>query len=249
MIDEDRPRTVGRRHPRNGLPSRRTRPALPAIAYREHHLSLDRFGRKPRPSPSLLGQWLARQRRRSAAHDPKVPAAAHRARSRPRLSAAHASLSLDAPPRSRRRIGRRSQDCWSVAGSLSDLPDNPIWIINATCYEAGKNWRFMKKHMGDYVTGYVSSPRLPIAQAVVASVAVPGLLGSLKLDTRRFEWFAYDRGSTPRPHAPRFRTLTLWDGGVYDKLGVEALFKPAGAYSDGFYFLVVSDASAAPVAS
>ena len=136
------------------------------------------------------------------------------------------------------------QDCWSVTGSLSDLPDNPRWIINATCYETGKNWRFMKKRMGDYITGYVSSPRLPIAQAVAASAAVPGLLGSLKLDTGRFEWFAYDRGGTPRPHAPQFRTLTLWDGGVYDNLGVEALFKPAGAYRGGFDFLIVSDASA-----
>ena len=60
------------------------------------------------------------------------------------------------------------QGCWGVAGSLSDLPDNPRWIINATCYETGKNWRFMKKRMGDYVSGYVSSPQLPIAQAVAA---------------------------------------------------------------------------------
>ena len=136
------------------------------------------------------------------------------------------------------------RDCWSVSGLLSDLPDNPRWIINATCYETGKNWRFMKKRMGDYVTGYVSSPRLPLAQAVAASSAFPGLVGSLKLDTGKFEWFTYDRARAPRPHAPRFRTLTLWDGGVYDNLGVEALFKPADAYRDGFDFLIVSDASA-----
>lgn len=136
------------------------------------------------------------------------------------------------------------QDCWSVGGSLSDLPDKPRWIINATCYETGKNWRFMKKRMGDYVTGYVSSPRLPIAQAVAGSSAVPGLVGSLRLQTDRFEWFAYDRENTPRPQSPRFRTLALWDGGVYDNLGIEALFKPSGAYRDGFDFLIVSDASA-----
>ncbi len=140
-------------------------------------------------------------------------------------------------------VARALQDCWGVAGLLSDLPDTPRWIINATCYETGKNWRFMKKRMGDYVSGYVASPRLPIAQAVAASCAVPGLVGSLKLDSGRFEWFIYD-GATPRPHAPRFRTLTLWDGGVYDNLGVEALFKPAGGFRDGFDFLIVSDASA-----
>ena len=136
------------------------------------------------------------------------------------------------------------KDCWSVAGLLSDLPNNPRWIINATCYETGKNWRFMKKRMGDYVSGYVASPRLPIAQAVAASSAFPGLVGSLKIDTARFEWFAYDSARTPQPRSPRFRTLALWDGGVYDNLGVEALFKPSGAYRDGFDFLVVSDASA-----
>ena len=136
------------------------------------------------------------------------------------------------------------KDCWSVAGLLSDLPDNPRWIINATCYETGKNWRFMKKRMGDYVTGYVASPRLPIAQAVAASSAFPGLVGSLKIDTGKFEWFAYDSAYAPQPRCPRFRTLALWDGGVYDNLGVEALFKPRGGYRDGFDFLVVSDASA-----
>ena len=133
---------------------------------------------------------------------------------------------------------------WSVGGLLSDLPDNPRWIINATCYESGKNWRFMKKRMGDYVVRYVALPQLPIALAVAASSAVPGLVGPLKLRARRFEWFAFDKRQKPRRHTPRFPTLTLWDGGVYDNLGVEALVKPAGAYRDGFDFLIVSDASA-----
>ncbi len=136
------------------------------------------------------------------------------------------------------------RDCWSVAGFLSDLPDNPRWIVNATCYETGKNWRFMKKRMGDYVGGYVASPRLPIAQAVAASCAVPGVIGPLRLDARRFQWFSYDKAGTPQPHAALFRSFSLWDGGVYDNLGVEALFKLSGGYRDGFDFLVVSDASA-----
>ena len=136
------------------------------------------------------------------------------------------------------------QDCWSVSDLLLDLPDNPRWIINATCYESGKNWRFQKKRMGDYITGYVDSPRLPIALAVAASSAVPGLVGALKIETGQFGWFSYDKSRTPQPQSPEFRTITLWDGGVYDNLGVEALFKPSGAYRDGFDFLIVSDASA-----
>ena len=40
-------------------------------------------------------------------------------------------------------------------------------------------------------------------------------------------------------HAPRFSTLTLLDGGggVYERLVTEALFKPPGAYRDGFDFV------------
>ena len=102
----------------------------------------------------------------------------------------------------------------------------------------------MKKRMGDYVAGYVASPRLPIAHAVAASCAYPGLVGTLKLDTERFDWFIYNGEQVPQPGSPRLRTLTLWDGGVYDNLGVEALFKSSGTYRDGFDFLIVSDASA-----
>ena len=141
-------------------------------------------------------------------------------------------------------LARALQGCWSVRGLLSDLPDNPRWIINATCYETGKNWRIMKKRMGDYMTGYVETPQLPIAQAVAASSAVPGLVGCLKLDTGKFNWYTYDDTQTPVRQSARFRTLTLWDGGVYDNLGVEALFKPGRGYRDGFDFLIVSDASA-----
>ncbi len=36
----------------------------------------------------------------------------------------------------------------------------------------------------------------------------------------------------------------LWDGGVYDNLGVEPLFKSGGGFREGFDLLLVSDASA-----
>ena len=136
------------------------------------------------------------------------------------------------------------KSCWSVEGDLSNLPNNPSWIINATCYETGRNWRFGKERMGDFIAGYVSEPQLSIAQAIAASVAFPGLVGSLKIDTGKFEWFEYDKTRTPRSHIPAFQIFSLWDGGVYDNLGVEALFKPSKGYNNRFDFFVVSDASA-----
>ncbi len=136
------------------------------------------------------------------------------------------------------------QKCWSVNGSLTDLPDHPRWVINATCYQTGKNWRFLKKRMGDYVSGYVASPQISLARAAATSAAFPGLVGSLKLDTRKFDWFAYDNTGAEQPHRPVFRKLKIWDGGVYENLGVEPLFKPSGGYREGVDFLIVSDASA-----
>ena len=136
---------------------------------------------------------------------------------------------------------------WGINARLSDLPvDSPRWIINATCYETGKNWRFMRKRMGDYLTNYVLAPDFCLADALAASAAVPGAIGPLSLRARDYEWQAFAEGNTVETHpiAARFGRLHLWDGGVYDNLGVEALFKPDRGLRDGCDFLVVSDASA-----
>ena len=140
-------------------------------------------------------------------------------------------------------VGTILEDRWNLRSTLADLPVTPRWIINATCYETGKNWRFMRKRMGDYLAGYVLSPELPISAAVAASAAFPGLIGPLSLKTNRYEWARFDSTGMTVRHEVGFPTVHLWDGGVYDNLGVEALFKPSGGYRDGFDFLMVSDAS------
>lgn len=134
-----------------------------------------------------------------------------------------------------------------MTGVLKDIPTEPRWIINATTYESGKNWRFMPQRMGDYRLGYVLEPGIAIADAVAASAAFPGLIGPLILQPKDFDWHQYDGNKLVTCHAPSFRRLHLWDGGVYDNLGVEALFKPRGLgnnFRSDINFLIVSDASA-----
>ena len=136
---------------------------------------------------------------------------------------------------------------WGIVGQLKNVPREPRWVINATTYESGKNWRFMPQRMGDYVVGYVAEPSIPLADAVAASAAFPGLIGSLVLDTQKFTWSRYTSGQLVPAEQPQLPKLHLWDGGVYDNLGVEALFKPGkadGVYRDEYSFLIVSDASA-----
>ena len=142
-------------------------------------------------------------------------------------------------------ISRSMQDCWGISGSLNDIPLEPRWVLNATTYESGKNWRFIpQRRMGDYVVNYVEKPSIPLTDAMAASAAYPSLIGPLVLNTKKFSWFKFE-GGKQIPTQPRFKKLHLWDGGVYDNLGVEALFKiqDNDKYQDDSNFLIVSDAS------
>jgi NTE family protein len=147
---------------------------------------------------------------------------------------------------------------WGITGNLKDLPAEPGWIINATTYETGKNWRMSHKRMGEYETQYVLDPTLPLAEAMAASAAVPGVIGPLVIHSKAYSWHRYtdDSKEVLIPTKPRFRILRLWDGGVYDNLGIEALYKRNRSnlrgeitnYREGVDFLLISDASR-PVAS
>lgn len=133
---------------------------------------------------------------------------------------------------------------WKIEANLNELPAEPRWIINATAYESGRNWRFIpQRRMGDYVLNYVRNPRIPLTDAMAASAAYPGLIGPFVLDASQYEWFEY-QGENEIPATPKFGKLHLWDGGVYDNLGVEALFKlDQSSFREEFNFSIICDAS------
>jgi len=134
---------------------------------------------------------------------------------------------------------------WGIDFDLNVLSDSPRWLINATCFETGKNWRFSKARMGDYKTHYVVEPSFPIADAIAASAAVPGLVGPLVLNNSKFTWqkFTSWESTEMRETEQKVKKFHLWDGGVYDNLGVEALYKPTKGNREGLDCLIVSDAS------
>lgn len=145
-------------------------------------------------------------------------------------------------------LGKLIEKHWGVTSCISQIPETgPRWSINATCYETGKNWRFHKKRMGDYVANYVVNPKFPLADAVAASAAVPGLIGPLRIMTDRFTWKKYsgwDESSVPDTDIqPIAKSLTIWDGGVYDNLGVEAIYKFGKGLRGDLNFALICDAS------
>jgi len=133
---------------------------------------------------------------------------------------------------------------WQIKGFLSDIGETPKWYVNCTTFETGKRFRFTKNNMGDYVIGYVKNPVLKIADIVAASAGFPILIGPYKLRTKDYVW---EKSKIPveswSPPADKY--LHLWDGGVYDNLGMESIFKPngGGKLSDDINFMIVSDAS------
>lgn len=143
-------------------------------------------------------------------------------------------------------LARALETTWGIAASLSALPDTPVWFINTTNYYTGKNWRFSKHRMGDWRSGYRDAPTTPLAIALAASAGVPYVIGTTRHRLPRDNWYAEHpetRARTPMS-APAEKVIRLWDGGVYENLGAEALYK----VNNGFVypdtrFLLVCDAA------
>jgi len=141
------------------------------------------------------------------------------------------------------------QKHWGITASLRDLPEHPRWMINATCHETGKNWRFERFRMGDYVLGYSRDTDLPLSDAMAASAGFPGLVGPLVLDTSGRSWYKYvpgQSGKTVPVDEPAFSKVHLWDGGVYDNHGLEGLHNFVTGWRQDVDFLIVSDAAGRP---
>jgi len=107
--------------------------------------------------------------------------------------------------------------------TLQHLPDKPRFVFNATNVQTGVLWRFSKPYMADYKVGKVNQPDTPLALVVAASSAFPPVLSpvQMKLDPERFEPGSGD-GLQREPFTSE---VVLTDGGVYDNLGLETVWK------------------------
>lgn len=144
-------------------------------------------------------------------------------------------------------VERAIRSAWGVLLHLDELPEVPVWSINGTAAENGKRYRFKLDGMGDYAFGY-AKVRVRLSTAMAVSAAFPGLIGPLTIRTGHYTWRRRPYGAPPseeKPVRPEFKKLHLYDGGVYDNLGLESLFdasKGRSKYDDDV--IIVSDAGA-----
>ena len=111
---------------------------------------------------------------------------------------------------------------------LKDIPERPLLILNATDLKRGCGFKFGKEVCGSYRDGGFVLPSLRLSQAVAYSAAFTLCLSVKKLRLSENE-YAY-----------------LTDGGVYDGLGVNALFPDKdekSILSQSCETIIVSDAS------
>jgi NTE family protein len=123
--------------------------------------------------------------------------------------------------------------------TLQDLPsdeEGPRFIIYATNLQTGVSFRFSRPYMGDYVIGLSDDPKVSLAQAVAASSAFPPVLTPIMLNHRSPRW--RDAENDHLDNLTDYRKqIYLSDGGVYDNLGLEAIWRT-------FNTVIVSDAGA-----
>ena len=107
--------------------------------------------------------------------------------------------------------------------TLQDLPDKPRFVINAANLQSGALWRFMKPYMRDYRVGEIKHPEVELAVAVGASSAFPPFLSPVTL-RKGADRFTPGTGHDLQ-RSPFVDKVVLADGGVYDNLGLETVFK------------------------
>jgi NTE family protein len=121
-------------------------------------------------------------------------------------------------------LAKMMQKHWEITGNISDLGKNPLWYINCTTFETGKRFRISQENMGDYQIGYVDDPKLSIDDSIASSAGFPVFIGPYKLRTDKYVWKKSYYSKDDLTH-PKDKYIHLWDGGVYDNLGLESVYK------------------------
>lgn len=109
---------------------------------------------------------------------------------------------------------------------VAELPLAPRFIFCSTDMAYGVNFIFERERMGDYQIGYVSPPpgEWTVARAVAASSCFPPVFNPMPVV---IEPSAFKGGSAPKGDARDacIRRLRLTDGGNYDNMGLEPVWK------------------------
>jgi NTE family protein len=194
---------------------------------------------------SILGGWLALHwtelmsapsADRGALFDTRI--------AQPLIALACADIRNRAIRRWMRPKGWGHSGAENVSSVLDDLlfkgatlgqlpPEGQLRVsLNATNLRNGKRFRFSRGSVGDYHGGYTRTDvaEIPVATAVAASAAFPGMFGPIRLQVQGpfKRWrFSQPLVLEDAPDVPG-GCVYLMDGGIYDNIGLQAAFRRCG---------------------
>ncbi len=109
--------------------------------------------------------------------------------------------------------------------SLAELPERPSFVFSATDMSFGVNWVSQRDRVGSYMAGYTKgAPDWPAARAVAASSCFPPVFDPLPIGLAPTDLTGGMAPSGPQ-RDELVRGLRLSDGGVYDNMGLEPVWK------------------------
>lgn len=109
---------------------------------------------------------------------------------------------------------------------IKHIPDRPKFIFNATNLQTQGLFRFTRDYLADWRALVSTTKKIRLSQAVAASSGFPPVLAPLRLDLSDEDVHAPE-GARYNDPALRRRPV-LMDGGVYDNLGMESIWKRCG---------------------
>ena len=106
---------------------------------------------------------------------------------------------------------------------LAQVTANPTFVFNATSLMTGVVMRFRSDYVADYHIGTLKGLDIPLSQVVAASAGFPPVLSPTVIDLSSATGDPATKG--PLARLPFTRTAVLTDGGVYDNMGTETVWK------------------------
>jgi NTE family protein len=125
-------------------------------------------------------------------------------------------------------VAAYDKDLFNGATLQRDVPAfekgrTPRFLFYSTSLQTGSSVRIERKRLADYKIGEIPNPDLPVARVVAASSAFPPVLSPVTLKLDPATWQKFDGAGLFGNDAFK-KQLQLTDGGVYDNMGLEAIW-------------------------
>lgn len=121
------------------------------------------------------------------------------------------------------RIARAYDKILFHGKTVAALPESPRFVLCASSVQSAALVRIARDGIRDYHVGHVLATDLPLSAAVAASSAFPPILSPGEIDISRYRVEPLDGATLGNP--PYTTKMIVTDGGVYDNLGLETLWK------------------------